>query len=73
MTAAEAEKAFREMLPCETKTLDTSLMRILKYDKPYELIIQRDDSLLTKTFLVFKSGENCLIRYPIEKLKLSEN
>lgn len=73
MNIAEAEKAFREGLPCETKTLDTSLMRILKFDKPYELIIQRDDSLLTKMFLVFKSGENCLIRYPIEKIKLSEN
>ena len=73
MNVAEAEKAFREGLPCETKVIDITLNgRINKYPAPWKITYIRDESTLTRVNLVFKSGENCTIEYPIEQLKLSE-
>lgn len=72
MNAAEAERAFWEMLPCETATPDISLTKILKLGAPIELIYIRDESMLTRMALVFKTGERCISRYQIEYLKLSD-
>lgn len=73
MTVAEAEKAFREMLPVETINIDICTREIRKYDRPFQIVYERHDSLLTRVFIVVKDGERCVIHYPIEKLKLSEN
>ncbi|MBQ8390942.1 MAG: hypothetical protein IJX50_00145 [Clostridia bacterium] len=72
MNAAEAERAFWEMLPCEMATVDVSLGEKLKFDAPIELIYIRDESMLTRMALVFKTGERCISRYSIERLKLSD-
>ena len=73
MNAAEAEKAFREMLPVETIHPDISTNKVHKYDKPFQIIYERHDSLLTKVLIAVKSGERAISVYPIEKLRLSEN
>ena len=73
MTEAEAEKAFREMLPVETIRPDISTLKVRKYDKPFQIIYERHDSLLTKVLIAVKSGERAITVYPIEKLRLSEN
>lgn len=73
MTVAEAEKAFREMLPVETINIDISTRKIRKYDRPFQIVYERHDSLLTKVLIAVKSGERAISVYPIEKLRLSEN
>lgn len=73
MNVAEAEKAFREGLPCETKVIDiVGTGRINKYPAPWKITYIRDESMLTRVTLTFKEGERATIEYPIEKLKLSE-
>ncbi len=72
MNIADAERAFREMLPCETVRPDISTGKILKFEKPIGLLIERHESLLTKHHLIFPIGEKSIIRFEIDRVKLSE-
>ena len=72
VTEAEAIKAYREMLPCETTVPDMATWKTRKFDYPMKLVYKGPGALLTRVFLVFKSGEKSEAEYPIEKLRLSE-
>lgn len=72
MTGMEAERAFREMLPCEEKKTNIHTGGIRKLGAPSGIVIERGDSTLTKTFLVFPNGGNSIVKYQAELLRLSE-
>ena len=72
MTVEEAERAFKEMLPIETKLAAFPSGTIRKYEKPSGLLYQRNGALLTDVFLIVPEGENSVSRYSIDKLILSE-
>ena len=73
MTEAEAVKAYREMLPCETTVPDMATWKTRKFEYPVKLVYKGPGALLTKVFLVFQTGEKSTSEYPIEKLKLVRN
>ena len=72
MSEAEAIKAYREMLPCETTVPDMATWKTRKFEYLTKLVYKGPGALLTKVFLVFKTGEKAEVEYPIEKLRLSE-
>ena len=72
MTVEEAERAFKEMLPIETKLASIHLGIVRKYEKPSGLLYERNGALLTDVFLIVPEGENSVSRYSIDKLILSE-
>lgn len=72
MTDMEAERAFREMLPCEERKTNIHTGYIRKLGVPSGIIIERHPSLISKTFLVFPNGGNSIVRYQAELLRLSE-
>lgn len=72
MTDMEAERAFREMLPCEEKKTNIHTGDIRKLGAPSGIVIERGESQLTKTFLVFPNGGNSIVKYQAELLKISE-
>ena len=72
MTGMEAERAFREMLPCEERKTNIHTGHIRKLGAPSGIVIERGESQLTKTFLVFPNGGNSIVRYQAELLRLSE-
>ncbi len=69
MTVKEAERAFEEMLPCETTGFNALYMKNL--GRPIEIRYKKGGSMLTNVSLVF-GEERCLLEVPIEKLKLTE-
>lgn len=73
MSEAEAIKAYREMLPVETIGSDISSGKIRKFGMPIGLLYERNGALFTQVHLIVPEGERATSRYPIEKLKLSEN
>lgn len=73
MTVSEAERSFREQLPCVTAAPDINTMEVRVLGVPVGLLIERDESLLTKMFLIFRSGEKSQLRYQIELIKLEES
>lgn len=73
MTEAEAIKAYREMLPCETTVPDMATWETRKFEYPIKLVYKGPGALLSRVFLVFQTGEKSLSEYPIEKLKLVGN
>ena len=73
MTVEEAERAFREQLPCETIAPEINTMKVRKFEKPTGLLIERHESELTKVFLIFAAGENSVTRYQIELIKLADS
>lgn len=68
----EAEKAFREMLPCETSKANIHTGNIRKLGVPTGILIERHESQITKTFLIFPNGGKGVVRYQAEMLKLAE-
>jgi hypothetical protein len=72
MTEAEAVKAYKEMLPCETTVADMQNWEKRKLGYPIHLVYKGPGALLSRVFLVFQTGEKSLSEYPIEKLKLVE-
>lgn len=70
MNAAEAERAFREQLPCETLSPDVNTRRVKQLGIPVQLLVERHESGLTRMFLSFKGGEKSISRYQIEMLKV---
>ena len=72
MTVEEAERAFKEMLPIETKLASIHSGTVRKYEKPSGLLYERNGALLTDVFIIVPEGENSVARYSIDKLKLSE-
>jgi hypothetical protein len=73
MTEAEAVKAYKEMLPCETTVADMQNWKKKKLGYPIHLVYKGPGALLSRVFLVFQTGEKSLSEYPIEKLKLVES
>jgi ribosomal protein S6 len=70
MTEAEAVKAYKEMLPCETTVADMQNWEKRKLGYPIHLVYKGPGALLSRVFLVFQTGENSTSEYPIEKLEL---
>ncbi len=70
MSEAEAIKAFREMLPCETTVPSMADWKTRKFEYPIKLVYKGPGALLAKVFLVFQTGVNSVSEYPIENLKL---
>lgn len=70
MSEAEAVKAYREMLPCRTMVPDMATWKHREFEYPIKLVYKGPGALLTKVFLVFKSGEKSESEYPIEKLEI---
>ena len=72
MTDCEAEKAFREMLPCKTTRADIHTGEIRELGIPSGILIERHESQMTKVFLIFPNGGKGIVRYQAEMLKLAE-
>lgn len=72
MKDIEAEKAFREMLPCETNRADIHTGNIRKLGVPSGILVERHESQMTKTFLIFPNGGKGIVRYQADMLKLAE-
>lgn len=72
MKDIEAEKAFREMLPCETNKPNVFTGNITKLGVPVGIFIERYEPPTTKTFLVFLDEGKGIVRYQAEMLKLAE-
>ncbi|MBQ3021925.1 MAG: hypothetical protein IJD91_01180 [Clostridia bacterium] len=72
MTVEEAERAFREMLPCELLGWDCFYREDRNLGRPIKIVYEKGGSLLTSVSLVF-GDERCIVEYPIERLKLVEN
>ena len=70
MTEAEAVKAYKEMLPCETTVADMQNWEKRKLGYPIHLVYKGPGALLSRVFLVFQTGEKSLSEYPIEKLEV---
>ena len=73
MTDMEAERAFREMLPCEEAKVNIQTMKVRKLGTPSGIEIERHPSLVTKTFLIFPNGEKSIIRIEAKMLKLCDS
>ena len=71
MNAYEAEKAFREQLECETVLPEIGTMEIRKLGVPVGLELERHESQVVLTFLVFKTGVKSVSRYSCEKIAVS--
>lgn len=70
MTDMEAERAFREGLPCEEAKANIQTMSVRKLGVPSGILVERHASLITRTFLIFPNGENSIIRYEAKSLKI---
>ena len=69
MTVKEAQRAFEEMIPCESTGFNALYVKNL--GRPIEIRYRKGGSMLTNVSLVF-GEEHCLFEVPIEKLRLVE-